>query len=56
MKYCLLCKIAVAPEDEQYCATRQSDGGLVCSVCTEKIRNGHTDALRALSNARQVFG
>jgi hypothetical protein len=52
---CLICRHSVKPEDEQFCATRKTDGGLVCPKCLVLVRINHTDTLRKLANAAAVW-
>ena len=48
---CLVCRRMIDKDEESSCATRQTDGGLVCPKCTKKVRKGNTDALRALAES-----
>lgn len=54
-KRCLVCRREVEPDDEKFCATRKTDGGLVCPECTELVRKGHTDTLSKLANSATVW-
>lgn len=52
---CLVCRRMIDKDEESSCATRQTDGGLVCPKCTKKVRKGNTDALRALAESSMVW-
>jgi len=54
-KRCLVCRREVEPDDEQFCATRKTDGGLVCPECLVKVRRGHTDTLQKLAESGAVW-